>query len=165
MGYVGDNINNEYNNKKTCFKFVMLILSIYWFVVFVLANLLPSFNYDIVENIPTSFLFIRLQPFADGAIAELLASFFTNTIRLPLDSSTENTIINISYFVLGVTCIINFILHLICASKIFGKYSPQKSSEYVALYIIFNIIPIIPFIPSVCLWKSSNNKPVSHLQN
>ena len=159
MGCICDSINSHYN-KKTFFRIIMLALSVYWFVMFVLSNLLPTFNHDIIENIPTTFVFSMFQPFADGAIAQMLAESLTDMFRFTLSYSTESKIVAVSSFILGVNCIVNFVLHLICVSKIFDVYSPKKSSKYMALYIKFNIIPIIPFIPSVCLWKSSNNKPV-----
>ena len=165
MGHICDSINDKYNNKKTCFKIIMLIISIYWFMIFVLVNLLPSFNHEIIVNIDTSFLFSMFQPSADEITANILASFLSNVFQITINNATESMVINIASFILAVTCIITFIFHLICACKIFDKYSHKKSSKYIILYIIFNIIPIIPFIPSICLWKSSNNKPVSNMQN
>ncbi len=56
------------------------------------------------------------------------------------------------------------VLNLICFSLIFKKYVPSNSSYFV-LTIIFSIIPIVPFIPGLCLLKASNNEPVSETDN
>lgn len=52
------------------------------------------------------------------------------------------------------------VLELICYNLIFKKYAPNNSG-YFALTVIFSIIPIVPFIPGLCLLKASNNEPVS----
>lgn len=52
------------------------------------------------------------------------------------------------------------VLNLICFNLIFQKYVPSNSSYFI-LTIIFSIIPIVPFIPGLCLLKASNNQPVS----
>ena len=56
------------------------------------------------------------------------------------------------------------VLDLICFNLIFKKYVPSNSSYFV-LTIIFSIIPIVPFIPGLCLLKASNNEPVSETDN
>ncbi len=57
-----------------------------------------------------------------------------------------------------------FVLHLICFNLIFKKYAPGNSTYFV-LTIIFSIIPIVPFIPGLCLLKASKNQPVSETDN
>lgn len=52
------------------------------------------------------------------------------------------------------------VLNLMCFNLIFKKYTPGNSTYFV-LTIIFSIIPIVPFIPGLCLLKASNNQPVS----
>ena len=52
------------------------------------------------------------------------------------------------------------ILELICFNLIFKKYAPNNSSYFV-LTLIFSIIPLVPFIPGLCLLKASKNEPVS----
>ena len=52
------------------------------------------------------------------------------------------------------------VLELVCYNTIFKTYAPNNSS-YFALTLIFTIIPIIPFIPGLCLLKASKNQPVS----
>lgn len=52
------------------------------------------------------------------------------------------------------------ILELICYNLIFKKYAPNNSSYFV-LTVIFMIIPIVPFIPGLCLLKASKNQPIA----
>ena len=50
-------------------------------------------------------------------------------------------------------CGLNFvasILKLICYHLIFKKYTPNNSNYFV-ITVIFTIIPIVPFIPGLCL--------------
>lgn len=51
------------------------------------------------------------------------------------------------------------VLILICFKLIFKTYAPNNSSYFI-LTVIFSFIPIIPFIPGLCLLKVSKNKPV-----
>lgn len=50
------------------------------------------------------------------------------------------------------------ILELICYNCIFKEYAPNNSNYFI-LTIIFSIIQIVPFIPSLCLLKASKNQP------
>ena len=56
------------------------------------------------------------------------------------------------------------VLTLICYNLIFKKYAPNKPSYFV-LSVIFSIVPIIPFIPGLCLLKASHNQPVSQIES
>ncbi len=60
----------------------------------------------------------------------------------------------------GLVGLAVFILELICFNLIFKKYTPNNSSYFV-LTVIFSIIPIVPFIPGLCLLKASKNQPMS----
>ena len=52
------------------------------------------------------------------------------------------------------------VLELICYNLIFKTYTPDNSSYFI-LTVIFSIIPLVPFIPGLCLLKASKNEPVS----
>ena len=45
-------------------------------------------------------------------------------------------------------------LQVICIFAIFRKYIPNKNI-YLVLALIFTIIPIIPFVPGLCLLKAA----------
>lgn len=62
---------------------------------------------------------------------------------------------------LGVAMLV---LELVCYNTIFKTYAPNNSSYFV-LTIIFTLIPIVPFIPGLCLLKASKNQPVSEINN
>lgn len=47
-----------------------------------------------------------------------------------------------------------------CYELIFKKYAPNNPN-YLLFTKIFMTMPIVPFIPSLCLLKASNNQPVS----
>ena len=45
-------------------------------------------------------------------------------------------------------------LQLVCIFTIFRKYIPNKNI-YLVLALIFTVVPIIPFIPGLCLLKAA----------
>ena len=45
-------------------------------------------------------------------------------------------------------------LQIVCIFAIFRKYIPNKNI-YLVLALIFTVIPIIPFIPGLCLLKAA----------
>lgn len=71
---------------------------------------------------------------------------------------------NFSIILLVTSCVglafVTLILKLICYDLIFKKYAPNNSNYFI-LTIIFSIIPIVPFIPGLCLLKASKNQPIS----
>lgn len=46
------------------------------------------------------------------------------------------------------------ILQVVCIFAIFRKYIPHKKI-YLVLALIFTIVPIIPFVPGLCLLKAA----------
>lgn len=47
-----------------------------------------------------------------------------------------------------------FMLQIVCIFTIFRKYIPNKNI-YLVLALTFTIIPIIPFVPGLCLLKAA----------
>ena len=47
-------------------------------------------------------------------------------------------------------------LQIMCMYAILKKYIPDKN-KYVVLALIFTVIPIVPFVPGLCLLKAAKN--------
>lgn len=52
------------------------------------------------------------------------------------------------------------ILELICYNHLVFKTYTPNNQKYFVLTVIFSIMPIIPFIPGLCLLKASKNQPI-----
>ncbi len=70
-------------------------------------------------------------------------------------------IVSLYFVILGLLFAI-LIIKLMCFSRILDAYSPDNLI-YLVLTVIFSVIPIVPFIPSLCLWRASKNRPISLL--
>ena len=132
LGSVCDDIKRK-NDEKTKFRFAL-------------------------SSIYLLFLLLR------NSVIITLISKLSHTIQYNLNSEVlsimrdyiSNSSVN---FLPGLLLSTHTVLCFVCLYTIYRTYAPNCPS-YFAAALVFTLIPIIPFIPGIYLWKASKNIPI-----
>lgn len=148
--------------------FIFALLFIF-FVMFILSYVFHSLAfYKFMKNRNLDNAFLAWIPVARAYAVGKVYDDINENQGKKTNYGIILLIVNCAFWVLSSTLssstsglwLASMILHLMCYNVIFKTYTPNNSSYFV-LSLIFTIIPIVPFIPGLCLLKASKNQPTS----